>query len=80
MTEVSDGGLAFKIEGPDLKTEFSGVNKGNLSGWETYIKGQYDKAATNFVAIANSLKNALEGQERFFLPVSQQRIFVEPRC
>jgi hypothetical protein len=70
LAEVSDGGLQININAPDPTVELSGENKDDLSYYGDYFKDSYSTAGANFRAIVESLKNALEGQERFFLPVS----------
>jgi len=74
MAEVSDGGLQLQIDAPAPKVIFSGKNFNELSSYQTYIENSYRQAGHNFAAITNSLKNSLEGQERFFLPVGPQLV------
>jgi hypothetical protein len=72
MAEVSDGGLQLQIDAPAPEVIFSGANCNDLSSYRTYMQDSYNQAGHNFAAITNSLKNSLEGQERFFLPVGPQ--------
>lgn len=78
MAEASDGGLVIKITNEPLKIDFSGHNKDVLSFYETYFKDSYERARANFGPIMESIKNALEGQERFFLPASGIFYFKNP--
>jgi hypothetical protein len=70
MAEVTDGGLELKIDAPSPTVSFDGQNIDEIYTYKEYMEESYSDAADNFTAIAESLKNALEGQERFFLPVS----------
>lgn len=55
---------------PPPNINFSGENFSGLSKYQTYMQASYTRAGENFKIIVESLKNALQGQERFFLPVS----------
>jgi hypothetical protein len=71
LTEVSDGGLIIKIgrDGPNVTT--SGViwdNPTNDDG--TWIKTLYSQAGNNLDFLLQGLDNSLQGQERFYFPVS----------
>lgn len=70
MAEVTDGGLQLDIHAPPPNINFSGENFSRLSKYQTYMQASYTRAGENFKIIVESLKNALQGQERFFLPVS----------
>lgn len=77
MAEVTDGGLAIQISEPEIQTHWeSVVTDWKIAGTDQRadIKGTidaaFDEARTNFINLTHEIKNALEGNERFYFPVS----------
>jgi hypothetical protein len=75
MAEAADGGLVMEAtdHAPDVQCE--GTNRDKISWYEKYFKDSYATAGKNMKSVMASLRNGLQGQERFFLPVSRTRHF-----
>jgi len=74
LTEVSDGGLQIDLEAGDPILQFGGAGKDGLKWCEKYFGNAYQHAGDNAKVIW-SIKHALQGQERFFLPVQSSPFY-----
>lgn len=79
MTEVSDGGLAVHISDPevnyDWKKEANGwtnSNTGTRADTKGLVNGRFDHAKHNLGNLVHEMKNALEGNDKFFFPVGPE--------
>jgi hypothetical protein len=77
MTEVSDGGLAVQISDPDVNyhwqnvvTDWTYVDTGGYCDVKADVNGRFDQAKANLANLVHEFKNALEGNEKFYFPVS----------
>jgi hypothetical protein len=78
MVEVNDGGLALLVDEPDVQYYWQKwIEKGRWkysTGEPVDIKEEvnsmFNKAKENLANLSHELKNALEGNERFYFPVS----------
>ena len=70
LTEVSDGGLIIKIarDGPNVVA--TGSIWDNPTDDGSWIKSLYSDAGNNLDHLLQGLDNSLQGQERFYFPVS----------
>lgn len=69
LSEVTDGGLKIKVdaEQPSVNCPSSA---GELNDIATSLGAGYLTGFKNFEYYCNSIRNSLEGQEKFTLPVS----------
>lgn len=65
LSEVTDGGLKISFNDPDPVVDVTGDDE----DFKKYLKGKYATAASNYEYCLNSLRNILQGQEKFTLPV-----------
>lgn len=77
MQEVTDGGLQFQVDIDHPTTSFQG-NYEYLSDFRRGFEEGYEAAGRNFEWYINSIRNCLQGQERFTLPVSGVFFFKDP--
>lgn len=78
MTEVTDGGLAIKINDPEIQYNWNKwVTDWTISGTDKYydVKGDtneaFDTAKRNLDNLVHGFRNALEGNEKFYFPVNE---------
>jgi len=72
LAEVDDGGMKFNIDVESPSTKVTKEGDSNMYDWfQTSLENMYTTAATNFEWYLNSLRNCLQGAEKFTLPVSQ---------
>ncbi|RBR22925.1 uncharacterized protein FIESC28_04223 [Fusarium coffeatum] len=80
MAETTDGGMQFEIDVTRPTTEFKGnYNDSNsLKALKSNLESRYKTAGDNFEWYINSIRNCLQGQERFTLPASGVYFFSSP--
>jgi hypothetical protein len=70
LSEVSDGGLQIDLEARDFVLGFEKhAPLVDLDWLQRYFMNSYEYAGANAKEVISSVEHALQGQERFFLPV-----------
>ncbi|CCT71986.1 uncharacterized protein FFUJ_14020 [Fusarium fujikuroi IMI 58289] len=77
MQEVTDGGLQFQVDIDQPTTSFQG-NYEFLANFRQGFEKGYKAAGRNFEWYINSIRNCLQGQEKFTLPASGVFFFKDP--
>lgn len=77
LSEVTDGGMKIKIETeePTVAVTANNMWKQHNDAYSSYMETGYATAQSNFEYYLGTIRNALEGQEKFTLPVSQTVLF-----
>lgn len=79
LQEVTDGGMQIGVNYETPSTTFSGDHSSNsLTFIKTKLEPMYKSAGDNFEWYVNSIRNCLQGQEKFTLPASGVYFFKNP--